>query len=539
MSFGPMADALAPLRARLARPIREREVLRVAATIGSAEQEVVVEQARKAVLAWAQKRCGGDLPKRAWQGESFDFIAAGRTTLGTRLATEAADLWALRGDDPDKEVAGRVWTTEVVIGWQQDQAPSLSLRLLVASPEEEPAFDPAVPGLLRQIAQQSRLLAGGFALSASPWRIDSEEDLGQLIDMLQAPARRLPIFVASGDERSANPAQPVIDVDMLARATIGLAHVVVVPARFTYGLSDAFGKRRSCYHGAVRAYLPGFDAAADPYEHPLMLLGEFAQRDPPAVVAELRRFAAKESLRRLRLGQDVLAFASVRSAALQIEQEAKASSPTSGAEQLESALRQIEALRAEVAEKQAEAEQNLELAHQEEERAKAAETQLHHARERIRQLEAQLASGGQRPDEGVALPSDWGELAEWCDQTLIGRLVLAPAARRGIKKAKFEDLTLAARCLRWLAGECRDRRINGGGSLANVPIESGLENAPCGEDAFKFDFQGRRLEADWHIKNGGNKREPRRCLRIYYAWDEVTQQIVVAEMPAHRRTGAS
>jgi hypothetical protein len=538
MSLGPMADALAPLRARLGRPIREREVLRVVATIPSPEQEPAIEHARKAVLAWAQNRCGGNLPKRAWEGENFEYIAAGRTTLGARLATEAADLWALRGDDPDKIVPGRVWTTEVTIGRQHGQAAHLSLRLLVASPEEEPEFAPAVPGVLRQIAQQSGLSAGGFALSDMPWRIRSEEDLGNLIDMLEAPARRLPVFVASGDERAADPFRPLIDVDTLARATIGLAHVVIVPARFTYGLSDAFGKLRSCYHGAVRTYLPGFDAAADPYEHPLTL-GEFVQRDPAAVVAELRRFAAKESLRRLRLGQDVLAFAAVRSAALQIEHQAKASSRTSDAEQLESALRQIEALRAEVAEKQAEAEQNFELAHQEEERAKAAETQLHHARERIRQLEAQLALRGQRPDAGVALPAAWGELAEWCDQTLIGRLVLAPPARRGIKKAEFEDLGLAARCLLWLAGECRDRRMSGGGSLANVPIERGVENAPCGEDTFKFDFQGRRLKADWHIKNGGNTREPRRCLRIYYAWDEVTQQIVVAEMPAHRRTGAS
>jgi hypothetical protein len=108
-----------------------------------------------------------------------------------------------------------------------------------------------------------------------------------------------------------------------------------------------------------------------------------------------------------------------------------------------------------------------------------------------------------------------------------------------MKKAEFEDVKLAARCLLWLARDCRDRRMKGGGSLANVSIEPGIENAPCGEDTFKFDFQGRRLEADWHIKNGGNTREPRRCLRIYYAWDEVTQQIVVAEMPAHRRTGAS
>lgn len=91
----------------------------------------------------------------------------------------------------------------------------------------------------------------------------------------------------------------------------------------------------------------------------------------------------------------------------------------------------------------------------------------------------------------------------------------------------------------WLAGPCRDRRTKGGGSIANVPIEQGVENSPYGADTFQFDLHGQRLDADWHVKRGGNTRDPVRCLRIYYAWDEATQQIVVADMPAHRRTGAT
>jgi hypothetical protein len=90
----------------------------------------------------------------------------------------------------------------------------------------------------------------------------------------------------------------------------------------------------------------------------------------------MRRFAAKESLRRMRLGSDVVAFASVRSAALQIEQETKASVQTNDTERLEGALRQIEALQAELAEKQAEAEATFELARQEEERAKVGRVPL-------------------------------------------------------------------------------------------------------------------------------------------------------------------
>lgn len=284
MSLGPMADALAPLRARLGRPIREREVLRVAATITHVDPKDAIQTARRDVLNWAQQRCGGALPKSAWDGEGFEYFAAGRTTLGARLTDNAVELWALRGDDPDKTVPGRIWTTEIAIGRQDGELPHLSVRLLVASPEEEPDFVPAVPRLVRQIAADCGLSAGGFPLSDVPRRVSSDEDLAVLIDVLEAPSRRLPVFVASGDERALDPARPLIDVDTLARATIGLAHVVVLPAPFTYGLSDAFGKVRSCYHGAVRVYLPGFDSASDPYEHPLTL-GEFALRDSAAIVA--------------------------------------------------------------------------------------------------------------------------------------------------------------------------------------------------------------------------------------------------------------
>lgn len=79
----------------------------------------------------------------------------------------------------------------------------------------------------------------------------------------------------------------------------------------------------------------------------------------------------------------------------------------------------------------------------------------------------------------------------------------------------------------------------GGGLLRDESVEEGIRNSPCGSDEFNFDWQSRRLTADWHIKTGGNTRLPEYCLRIYYGWDDKTQQVVVADMPAHRRTGAS
>jgi hypothetical protein len=70
-------------------------------------------------------------------------------------------------------------------------------------------------------------------------------------------------------------------------------------------------------------------------------------------------------------------------------------------------------------------------------------------------------------------------------------------------------------------------------------LEQGIRNSPSGADEFGVWWQGQQHTADWHIKNGGNTRDPRRCLRIYYFWDATTQQVVIADMPAQRTTGAT
>lgn len=538
MNSGPMADALAPLRSRMPQTVQEREILRVVATVRGDDPAAAMDKARREVLVWAQRRSGGRLPQEAWDGQSFEYLAGGRTTLGARIESEGTILWAVRGDDPDKTMAGRTWTNEVTLGRHGDSSTQVSLRQLVSTSETELLISPHVPGLMQQIAEQCGLSVGAFPLMAQPWYIDSDSDVEELVEMLESRDRRLPVLVATGDERVEDPSAPLIDANALARATLGLAHLVVLPAGWTYGLSDAFGRIRSAYHGAVRIYLPGFDAASDPYEHRL-ILGDAIGNDPERAVTELRRIAASESLRRTRLGHDVIAFAAVRSAALRIEQERRFSEGASDADQIEVLRQRLKALETEVAAAEAEGTQNFALAASEEERAKLAESQLNASRARIRILETLLNARGLNPDDDLIVPDSWDGFAEWCDQNFAGRCVLSPTARRGVRKPAFQDVPLVGRCIRWLGSTCLDRRVNGGGSLANIPIEEGVENAPCGIDTFDFDFQGRRIQADWHVKSGGNTRDPLRCLRIYYGFDAMTQQIVIADMPAHRRTSAS
>ena len=143
-----------------------------------------------------------------------------------------------------------------------------------------------------------------------------------------------------------------------------------------------------------------------------------------------------------------------------------------------------------------------------------------------------------RPE--VSLPGSWSDFTDWCDIHLAGRVTLSPRARRGVRSPHFEDVKLAARCLRWLAIHYRNRRLGGGeGTLKAQAVEDGVWNAPCGSDQFNLNWRGGQHTANWHIKNGGNTRDPKRCLRIYYFWDATTKQVVIAEMPAHRRTGAT
>lgn len=54
-------------------------------------------------------------------------------------------------------------------------------------------------------------------------------------------------------------------------------------------------------------------------------------------------------------------------------------------------------------------------------------------------------------------------------------------------------------------------------------------------DTYFVRYAGRRMELDRHLKKG-NSREPRRCFRLYFFWENDEQQVVVGWMPSHLDT---
>jgi hypothetical protein len=353
--------------------------------------------------------------------------------------------------------------------------------------------------------------------------------------------RKLPLFVLTVPENQHNHNQPLLDAFGLARAALGIAIVVVVPAMFTWVLTDRFGKQRSVFGGAVRVYLPGFAEDSSPYSHRLVIADHLSTKEGPAQCMRwLRTLAASESVRRTRLGDEVLAFAAIRNSSLKQRQQQLAKEGASDVEQLEAVELRIATLEKQIEDEKTSLDYFSTEHARAEERAEAAEEQQRASAFRVQQLLLQIKERGDAVDSHLAMPESWTDFANWCDVNLAGRVALSPAARRSVREPEFNDISVAANCLLWLANEGRDSRINGGeGSIREEPLTDGIRNSHCGNDSFDFYWQGNRHTADWHIKNGGNTRDPARCLRIYYAWDASTQQIVIADMPHHRRTGAT
>lgn len=102
------ADALSPLARMIPRIARNIEILRVSAQLDGEDLAASSNAARAAVLKWASNRAGAVLPEEAWDHRDFDLMAGGRNSAAVRIATDAIDLWALRAEDPDKNVAGRI-----------------------------------------------------------------------------------------------------------------------------------------------------------------------------------------------------------------------------------------------------------------------------------------------------------------------------------------------------------------------------------------------------------------------------------------------
>lgn len=624
----------------------DKELFRLAATIGCTYRDDAAELAAMQILDWANEGLAKALPQHAWDLRPFKHYSKGNSVLCVRLVDGDRYIWALCDERVDDSGARSVRSTECVIERLAGERTNLTVRQVADGYSRHGGVPLGMPSILNRINDSLGLYTRWDRFSDEPWAVTSQEQCWDLISLLEDPTRKWPVYVLTVPEESREYLEPILDPVPLARATLGLARVVVLPHDFTWELTNRFGKELSVYRGAVRCYLPGFNENADLFKHKLILPRSMEDsRGRQSVTEDLQRIAAAESLAQLPLGIDVLEFFQIRKRANELERRghparaeepaadssadsvrleepaappaaetprlsivpvpapteprqasAREAEPTPAApkpgpaetvgeaesapaglraesvaesipaaesrkqvllglgervraavrlvlsgrfdgpsalEDLNAAGARITALESSLKEAEEASKWFSDEHSKAEDRANRADIDLAEANARIAELEGQLRV--LKPTDEGALPNSWSEFGEWCERVLVGKVMLSPRAEREVKKPKCKEIEAAAKGLLWLASEYREQRLVGGAGDLRGPNDTGLLNEPCGSTQFKMLWNGKQVDVKWHLKNGGNTHDPTRCLRVYYFWDAINEQVVIASMPAHYR----
>jgi hypothetical protein len=337
---------------------------------------------------------------------------------------------------------------------------------------------------------------------------------------------------------------------------LGVAHVVELNSNASFRLTTLLGREFSVFDGAVRTYRPGFNPEFDePSSHPLAFSKSIAQWESVGARAFeefLTQQSMWESVTRRELEREVPSFASVLVRAAHEVRSAARNQGQSDAELLALASDEIKQLEGRAEEERRTFEGLLAEAERERDEAIAAaggaRSEAANLRSRIAHLEHALSSEGS--GEQIAIPDTLDELSSWSAQNLAGSIVVLNRALRAAKKSSFENPRLAYEALLVL----RDyyvpmRRVGGEGQkveyeqqLARLGLEesgsfAGTRAAEQG-DEYVVEYAGRKRELSRHLK-GSNSRDPRFGFRLYFFWDEESQQVIVGSLPSHLSTRAS
>lgn len=514
-----------------------------------------------AVLNWVEQKYTLPLPDQARHGESFVSDVTGGSAKVEVIALPQQGIWSLRflhGDMPYLErpaVPGRMWTTQVGLRRHPGGAASVVVQVGCATPRESEA--PIVltrPGVVKSLAERVGL-SDIRPVSKKAWRVDTEAELAEFVAFLLNPERQMAVHVWTpldpGKQFEFKAEAPVpVDADHHAATMQGLAHVVVLGKETARKLSSAIGRVWSVFGGAMRTYRPGVDIEdGSPYEHPLVMPDKMfsfsreGQTGVKAFVGYLEQRARDwTASRRVHDGYGVLFD---RAQLLELEEKRGQARDAALLETLidEQAL----TYRAQLSEKDREIDSLLEQLASMERDLDFHKNDLRKARaarEAQRVAFKQLNSG----EDGITLPTvlDYDGLAEWVDEALSGRLVLAPRAVRALKDAAYESPSLVFECLLHLATDYRDMRLGYEGArerweqaLMSRGVELGgsiaKENAGAQRDEYFIKWppnSDTRAFMELALKKGSNK-DQRYTLRIYFFWDEESSQVVVGWLPSH------
>lgn len=502
------------------------------------------------VLPFVAKSLYTKLPPEAAEHRSFEIQDGDR--LCECIAVPERMLWAIRFKFASKD--GTAWYYDIALVREDDRL-LFGMKIDTAFGADVKALQANLP--LVDALLGCGLLAQGRPVTANLWQVNTPEDVEELLALLEDPRRSLPVIAVSAVNWKAwrfTPHAPgyLVNASYLADRVKGYAIVAQITFRGAYALTDAVGKTWSIFDGACRTYFPKIDFDnGSPAHHPFNLKdkiwfweyeGERGERGFTSYLINTAHRIASTS-RTDWSGLYFVPDARILAAELEMAHAAH----VANAPERELAMRnQIAALQRKL---QTEEDENadwlseLEKATEEAEYYKQENIAL---RSRLDALRAHLIrQNGESPDTEIPIPDSYKVMGEWVKEHLAGRLVLLPRAERAASKAEYTEVGMVYRALLILANEYRDSRMGTGTDKAfrdalaqyGMDFSGSIDKCRAGQEgeAYYVNYPigtSKRVFLQFHLERG-NRHENRYCMRIYFFWDEDTNQVVVGWLPSH------
>lgn len=507
------------------------------------------------VLVFLSKAMAVPLPPEAGKYQSFEVTS--EVSSCECIADQERTLWSLRYKYTDAEKI--LWFYNIAM-IEEDGELLFGLKIETPSNLELADAQRKIP-LVDDLLVKCALMQVRPVIKNS-WTIDDPAEIEDLYNFLVSPHRSLPVILFSEINRilwKYTPQAPsfLVNMEYLAPKVIGYAYVVRLSFRASYAWKNRVGNSWAAFDGACRTYYPNIDFRdGNPFHHPCAFKDKIwhwsagEKRGPHAysdfLVGMVRKVASTSHL--VRKGLYFVPDARILVAELDLT---RAVQEANAPEREKAQKRQIEALKFKLNSAEEENEDWLgELDRMQElvDYYKQENTTL---RAQIDALRSHLSrqTGGESYEEveEEALPTSLDEIPDWTKKHLAGQLVLLPRAERALSKSDYSEPEMAVRALLILAREYRNSRLGLGNdeSWKNAFAQYGMElsgsidrnraeqygdeyfvNYPPGSDSKQF--------LRFHIERG-NSRESRYCLRVYFFWDDDTQQVVVGWLPGHLR----
>lgn len=469
--------------------------------------------------------------------------------------------FCMRTVHQDLNDTSRFWITEAEIMNLNDKL-ILGIRNSYTAPTPDNSLNRfGIPVFVRTL-QSKCVLIDGNQRTGELHEITSGQGVEELFDLIVDSRRILPVIVIAQDNTTNKDILDLFEVEegylidgqKLAKKLELRAHVFYLPLKYQDEWTKVVGVEWSVFNGAIRTYNPSVSFEdSEYYGHPYtlpnrILAMEYVTGDEKICIGGrafrhilTHHIEDDNACRRIEWNSLQHKFYFNKS----MEQYRKIGSDESLNNDLKEYYGELDIENDQLREENKDLNSKIDI----------LESDLEHGRNelqkyvsinyvnqtRIRNLEKQLEEiKGQK--SVIQYPTEYSQIPQWVEDHFCGRMQLSNRALKALKAAVYCDIELVGKALELLASEYYDMKMGIGSKEVYdakckslyLEDELAISDISAGEqgDEYYITYNGKRKKFDKHLIKGDG-RDPRKCLRIYYFWDNETSMVIVGSLPYH------